>query len=338
MRTALQWGAKYKKAYDLDENGQRIKLASGNWKSHKEDTTDWNSQDNAELWRGNWSEHCNIYLEKLGQAERIDHRSYERQGIDKIPSIHLGVAASQMEQKGIATDRGNLNRQILLDNKLMNQTRARISRLMKWQRELEVQPLDLPKAEIKTSVIDRLNTNKTATGGRYQTIRELKNYASVWNFMQKHNIDNLGNFTNKIVDMNESYYTIKREMQSIQKDISKFENHISLCEEYQSFRPFVAQYEKLDGKEKIAAYNKHKDKIERYKTLHSYFVNLKKSGDKLKQKVWGNKISKHKNDIALCEWKMKALKDEIGIAQKIKKTIDEISRYETQSKDKKRVT
>ncbi|MCC8020574.1 MAG: MobA/MobL family protein [Akkermansia sp.] len=32
-------------------------------------------------------------LEQNGHAERIDHRSYERQGIDQIPTIHLGVAA-----------------------------------------------------------------------------------------------------------------------------------------------------------------------------------------------------------------------------------------------------
>ncbi len=67
-----------------------------------------------------------------GRPERIDHRSYERQGIDKIPSIHLGVAASQMERKGIATEKGNINRQIAADNKLLKEIKARITRLYKW--------------------------------------------------------------------------------------------------------------------------------------------------------------------------------------------------------------
>ena len=43
-----QWGAKCRKAYDLDENGQRIPDGKGGWKNHREDTTDWNDKGNVE--------------------------------------------------------------------------------------------------------------------------------------------------------------------------------------------------------------------------------------------------------------------------------------------------
>mgnify|MGYP002750541569 CR=1 FL=1 len=36
-----KWLPKARKVYDLDENGERIRLASGNWKCHKENTVDW---------------------------------------------------------------------------------------------------------------------------------------------------------------------------------------------------------------------------------------------------------------------------------------------------------
>ena len=39
--------------------------------------------------------------------------------IDKISSVHLGPAASQMEKRGIRTDKGEVNRQIAADNKLL---------------------------------------------------------------------------------------------------------------------------------------------------------------------------------------------------------------------------
>ena len=42
------WGAKCRKAYDLDENGQRIPDGKGGWKNHREDTTDWNDKGNVE--------------------------------------------------------------------------------------------------------------------------------------------------------------------------------------------------------------------------------------------------------------------------------------------------
>mgnify|MGYP000686029437 FL=1 len=101
-----QWGAKCRKAYDLDENGQRIPDGKGGWKNHREDTTDWNDKGNVEIWRAAWAAYTNRALESAGRPERIDHRSYKRQGIDKIPSVHLGPAASQMEKRGIRTDNG----------------------------------------------------------------------------------------------------------------------------------------------------------------------------------------------------------------------------------------
>ena len=45
-----------------------------------------------------------------GHPALVDHRSYKRRGIDKIPSVHLGPAASQMEKRGIRTDKGEVNR------------------------------------------------------------------------------------------------------------------------------------------------------------------------------------------------------------------------------------
>ena len=64
----------------------------------------------------------------------VDHRSYKRQGIDKIPSVHLGPAASQMEKRGIRTDKGEVNRQIAADNKLLKEIKARITRLYNWSK------------------------------------------------------------------------------------------------------------------------------------------------------------------------------------------------------------
>ena len=45
------WGDKSRMVYELDENGERIRLPSGNWKSHKENTTDWDNRNNVEKWR-----------------------------------------------------------------------------------------------------------------------------------------------------------------------------------------------------------------------------------------------------------------------------------------------
>lgn len=59
--------------------------------------------------RREWGQQANKALEKAGHETRIDHRSLEAQGIERIPTRHLGPTAAAMERKGIATDRGKLD-------------------------------------------------------------------------------------------------------------------------------------------------------------------------------------------------------------------------------------
>ena len=129
MDEQSKWLPKSRKVYDLDENGERIRLPSGNWKSHKEDTVDWNAQKYGEIWRQGWADTTNRYLEAIGSPERLDLRSFARQGIDKIPTVHMGPAVSQLEKQGIQTNIGNLNRDIKAANGLMQSIRQMVRNL-----------------------------------------------------------------------------------------------------------------------------------------------------------------------------------------------------------------
>lgn len=70
---------------------------------------DWNDRTHAETWRASWADHANRALANAGYQEEIDHRSYERQGLEKTPGIHLGKSACAMETRGIETERGEQN-------------------------------------------------------------------------------------------------------------------------------------------------------------------------------------------------------------------------------------
>ena len=131
-----KWLPKSRKVYDLDENGERIKLPSGRWKSHKEDTVDWDDQKYCEIWRHEWEVIQNRYLEANDRPERVDLRSYARQGLDIVPTVHEGVAVRQMEKRGIQTNIGNLNREIRAANSLMQSIRQLIHNLKGWITEL----------------------------------------------------------------------------------------------------------------------------------------------------------------------------------------------------------
>ena len=127
-----EWSAKSKKEYILDVSGERIRLKSGEFKSRKIPAVDWNNRDKAEQWRAAWAEIANKYLERLNHPAQLDHRSYERQGLDIVPSIHLGVTASQMERQGIPTNRGDINRDVEITNSHLRQIKARIDKLKGW--------------------------------------------------------------------------------------------------------------------------------------------------------------------------------------------------------------
>ena len=59
-------------------------------------------------------------------------RSYERQGHDVLPTVHMGAAVSALERKGIETNIGNLNRDIKATNRMMNAIRSTIRNLRNW--------------------------------------------------------------------------------------------------------------------------------------------------------------------------------------------------------------
>ena len=124
------WGSKQKKEYILDENGEKIyDKKKRQYKCKSVPSTDWNERSNVEKWRKSWADMCNTYLEKSGHETRIDHRSYERQGLEILPTEHLGPAASQMEKRNIKTERGNVNRHVRLINKMIQFYNGEIARL-----------------------------------------------------------------------------------------------------------------------------------------------------------------------------------------------------------------
>ena len=89
----------------------------------------WNSEEQLAVWRAAWADVSNLYLERAGREERIDHRSNAARGLDEIPTIHEGVTAQALERKKIISDRCEINRQIKADNALLRELRAKVKKL-----------------------------------------------------------------------------------------------------------------------------------------------------------------------------------------------------------------
>lgn len=110
------WGTKQKKEYILDKN--RNKQYDKKKKTYKCKTVkvnDWDSVEFLERNRESWAKKVNAELEKKNLPQRVDHRSLKEQGIERVPTIHEG-GARKLENRGIETDRGNINREIRTAN------------------------------------------------------------------------------------------------------------------------------------------------------------------------------------------------------------------------------
>lgn len=188
-----KWSPKSRKVYDLDEKGERIfqkvdKSGRKQYKNHKEDYNDWNAKERVEEWRSAWADCCNA---RLAERERIDHRSFDRQGINQIPTVHEGFIARKLVKDGKSSDRVQLNNEIRQrNNKLLRVAAAlksvdkEISRLStlneasKIHNEVitaENMPVSKPKErskyylEIDSEQLERLKNSGIAFGAKVKS-------------------------------------------------------------------------------------------------------------------------------------------------------------------------
>ncbi|MBN2974193.1 MobA/MobL family protein [Roseomonas aeriglobus] len=76
----------------------------------------WNSTELLKDWREAWSAHVNERMAELGLEGRIDHRSYEAQGIALEPQHKIGPAASRRPEQGLEAERIEDHARIARDN------------------------------------------------------------------------------------------------------------------------------------------------------------------------------------------------------------------------------
>ena len=88
----------------------------------------WNSDEQIILWRKAWADEVNKYLEP---ENHIDFRSHSERGLDEQPTVHEGVIARRLEEKGIISERCELNRQIKADNRLLRTLKSEFAKLKK---------------------------------------------------------------------------------------------------------------------------------------------------------------------------------------------------------------
>lgn len=279
-----KWIPKSRKVYDLDENGERIKLPFGNWKSHKENAVDWNEQKYAEVWRYGWEVITNDFLEQNNRPERVDLRSYERQGLDIVPTVHIGPAVTQMERRGEATMIGNLNRDIKAANSIMQAIRQIIRGLQNWIAELMEKRAELLEAEkaskpvtLPQLLMDYMNIREAERsdwspyGQQQGTLFDLKTVSEAIVFLKNKGLETLADLDSHLSDVKKKSTDICSSMKTKERRMKEIGNLLSSLETFEALKPLHDEYMKIGWKRKKEKFAEaHSAELEKYNAALRY--------------------------------------------------------------------
>ena len=340
------WKPKCRKEYILDENGEKIKLKSGNYKSRKVNLNDWNEPDKAKEWRENFSKKANEYLARNNINKRIDPRTFKEQGREELPQIHLGTSSYQMEKKGIQTERGNQNRKIIALNLEFRKLKEELSKLTSWIGSL-LGSLQVKYDEYKLEKKEEYE-NKAELFNLYEYIsiyydlqgekaRELNPYASNKKIgadlrrFSKARIYLKDNNLKTIADLQEKISTLQSQNKKISQDIKAKTTRIENLNKCFAYADIIKDnkkvYEEWNSKSlfKDSFYNSHKDEIDKYKRARAILEKITGSSA-IKSKDWKKEIQSLEDEISKLNRQSQSIKEEYESINHIKyavKTVNE---------------
>ena len=340
------WGQKSKKEYILDEKGEKILNKNGKPKTRKVELTTWNDKGNVEKWRENFSDLCNEYLAKNNIEKRVDHRSFKRQGIKQIPTIHLGASASAMERKGISTEKGDINREIKKQNELLKNIGNEIKKITSWLadfkdklKESYREYKDQSKKQIENesgffnlyeylSFYQEMQENNRAGlsfyGKRNKAIYDLKRYASGINYLRENKIKTISGLQGHINTLrsknSEIYKTIKENSQKIE-DLNK-------CLAYaKTVRKTKATYQEYENKKifKESFYKNNQKEIDQHIRARTLIEKI--SGKKnLREKEWLGEIKDLEDEISKLNTESEKIRERYKKINHIKYAVEVVNK------------
>lgn len=257
------WGNKQMKVELTDEHGEPI------WdeKHHRNKfqavpTTDWGSPETLEQWRQNWCQLVNTKFEEKSLTDRLDWRSYERQGVDMLAQVHEGPAVSAMEKKGIATEKGDYNRWVRATNALLKSIRTKLSELVGWIKEAKAE-LHKPQApSLRQILLDYMNLQKEGAksfskyGRQKASVTTLKDVTDAFVFLEAKGIDTPEQLEAALSSLTDRYHSLSASMKMKSARMKVLKEAIDQVKVYQENLPVYQEMAKPKYKFKkaLAAY------------------------------------------------------------------------------------
>ena len=338
------WLPKSKKEYVLDENGEKIRLPSGRYKTRKVDLVDWNNRENAEVWRRAWADLANEFLAQNDRPERIDHRSHAERGMDELPTVHMGVAASQMEKKGVATDKGEINRMIQKTNRIIREIRGYIDELREWlaevfrkKKELQAAPRspDIAMLLTKYLSVERERSRKYSVSWQQKhSASELQKISRAIVYLQAKGVATLDDLDAALSSVDGRAKALNESVKTKEGRMKKLQKLIEQGGHYNRFKPVHDELKTLKngwGKKREKFEREHESDLIIWNAANRYLhANLPEGTRSLDIPGWQREYNELKAQTAAEYEELKAARSEVRELQQIRRCIDAAERCEQQ--------
>lgn len=299
------WGAKQRRVYRADGKFDAVP------------TTDWGRAETLEEWRKAWATLCNAKFKDKGLECRIDHRSYEKLGIDQAPTVHEGVAVRQMEARGIATDKGERNRWIRSANTMLRTLREKIKALTGWLEELRAE-LDKPQPPTLAALLsDYYDARNTGAWSRKAKVSNLKRFAAAAAYLQESSLHTLDDLQARLDLLRKRLSDVKSSLDAKHSRMKELRDLLRYADQYERSKPVHDQLNAIKWKSKREQF-----KAEHESELMQFYLARRKLADGIRTAEWQRELNSlaHENDAAYAKYK--TLRDELVELLDVKYCVD----------------
>ena len=221
--------------------------------------------------------------------------------------------------------KGEVNRQIAADNKLLKEIKARITRLYRWSKaETEKPQTQQSSLTALWEAQQQLNAPRTRTG----KIRALQESAALFSFLQANGIQSMQQLHEKIADMNSRYYDLRGKIVKAERRITTLTERGEMWEQYNQYKSIHKQLAKVKPEKREQFEQRHSRELILYDAAARYLKELKDSDEAITPKAWQleiNQLAAGKQTDTLA---MKAMREDLKAVERLRKTAEQLSRQE----------
>ena len=322
------WGNKQRREYALDENGERIRDEKGDYVFNAVHTTNWHEPETLEHWREAWCRMVNDEFQRKGLDVRIDHRSYEAQGMEQIPTVHEGPLVQQMEKRGIRTQKGDLNRWIKATNRLIAAIKKKLKTLVEWIASIK-EELEKEKEPTLLGLLRQYyETRNAGAWSQKAKAGNLKKFAAAYYFLEENQIYTLDELERKSRELSASANTLLEKSNANASRIKQLENMITLAEHIHRIQSVIDEMNVIHWKgsrEKFRA--AHQDEIDLYYTSQR-ILKEKHSVKKIDIPGWKKEQATLRQEETVRTAQYDSLREKLNQMLNVKHCIEEVKHEE----------